>query len=209
MTKKGWVARIAAAQRKTTCWKNGVEFDRIRYGYEEDDWGANDHPCGDCAVVKGEYHVPGCDIERCPSCGGQMIGCECSSSKTPKKPARPFSKREQAIVEARRLFQWRHLGFTENGTSIFEVSNNSPMVLPYLSIGVQGKGGTKLVGGAWLNVSAVVPGQTGKVEHHCYKEMLAPEEHEFFNTPDPTPETRDRFWEFKKISPGVADHGNA
>ena len=74
------------------------------------------------------------------------------------------------------------------------------MVLPYLSIGVQGKGGSKLIGGAWLNVSTILPGQTGKVEHQCYKEMLAAVEHEFFDTPEPTPETRDLLWEFEKIS---------
>lgn len=199
---KGWTARVAAAQRKTTCRKNGKEFERVRYGNEEDDWGANNHPCGDCGVEKGEFHVPGCDVERCPSCSGQMIGCDCSSSKKPKKPPKPFSKKELEIVESRKLFQWRHIGFAENGNSIFEVSNGSAMTLPYISIGVQGKGGTKLVGGAWLNVSAICPGQTGKVEHQCYKEMLSPEEHEFFNKPDPTPETRDRFWEFKRMSSG-------
>ena len=197
---KNWTARVAAAQRKTTCWKNGKEFERIRYGNEEDEWGANNHPCGDCGVEKGAFHVPGCDVERCPSCSGQMIGCDCWPSRKPRKPPKPFSKRELGIVEARKLFQWRYLGFAENGNSLFEVSNGSAMTLPYLSIGVQGKGGTKLVGGAWLNVSAIGPGQTGKVEHQCYKEMLAPEEHEFFHEPDPTPETRDRFWEFERIS---------
>jgi hypothetical protein len=129
-----------------------------------------------------------------------MIGCECSSSKKPKKPAKPFSKKELDIVDAHKLFRWKHIGFAANGNAIFEVSNNSQMNLPYLSIGVQGVGGSKLIGGAWLNVSAIASGQSGKVEHQCYKELLSPAEQEFFNTPDPTPETRDRFWEFNRLT---------
>jgi len=139
-----------------------------------------------------------------------MISCECSSSKKPKKPAKPFSKRELGIVEARKLFQWKHIGFTANGNAIFEVSNNSQTILPYLSIGVQGLGGSKLIGGAWLNVSAIGPGESARVEHQCYKELLSPAEQEFFNTPDPTPETRDSFWEFNRLSTHlITKRGNA
>ena len=35
--------------------------------------------CHDCNIVnkKGNLHHYGCDMERCPSCKGQLLGCEC------------------------------------------------------------------------------------------------------------------------------------
>jgi hypothetical protein len=73
-----WPERIEQAQLETTCLPDGVEMPRVRYGAEEDDWGADRQPCHDCAVIKGEVHVFGCDVELCPKCGGQMLGCDCS-----------------------------------------------------------------------------------------------------------------------------------
>jgi hypothetical protein len=31
--------------------------------------------CPDCFVKEGGIHHPGCDQEKCPKCGNQMIGC--------------------------------------------------------------------------------------------------------------------------------------
>jgi hypothetical protein len=33
--------------------------------------------CHDCNVLVGGYHHGGCDMEVCPRCGDQMIGCDC------------------------------------------------------------------------------------------------------------------------------------
>ena len=33
--------------------------------------------CHDCGISEGEIHGYGCDMERCPFCGGQLISCNC------------------------------------------------------------------------------------------------------------------------------------
>ena len=33
--------------------------------------------CHDCGIKHGNYHHFGCDVERCPRCGDQLISCDC------------------------------------------------------------------------------------------------------------------------------------
>lgn len=42
------------------------------------DNGDADQRCHDCNVKSGGYHHPGCDVERCPQCRGQLISCSCT-----------------------------------------------------------------------------------------------------------------------------------
>ena len=58
---------------------NGKKFKRIKVGdpgdfFEGDPQGTR---CGDCGAMVGYFHHWGCDCERCPSCGEQLIGCDC------------------------------------------------------------------------------------------------------------------------------------
>ena len=76
---EGWPEEIKKAQLKTTHNINGKLYNRVRYGEEKEDWNADKMPCHDCRVIKGQFHVVGCDVEQCPVCGGQAISCECKN----------------------------------------------------------------------------------------------------------------------------------
>ncbi len=110
---------------------------------------------------------------------------------------KPFTTKEQAIVEARRQFSWRVIGFDDNGDATIEVRNNSKLVLPYLSVGVRAKDNT-LEGGAWLDVSGIQPGEEGIIKREIYKKLIKPDNTEVYSLPDPLPEDRERYWEFRK-----------
>jgi hypothetical protein len=59
----------------------GKVLPRVRFGAESEDWGAERGPCHDCGATKGQFHAVGCDVERCPACGGQSIYSECEHAQ--------------------------------------------------------------------------------------------------------------------------------
>ncbi len=71
-----WPAKILWSQTKKYYRVFGQNVPRIAYGSRREGFRASGY-CHDCSAIPGEFHVPGCDMERCPSCGGQAIVCGC------------------------------------------------------------------------------------------------------------------------------------
>jgi len=75
---------ILQEQANTHITIDDVQYRRIRYGdleeYDNFDIGSTPYfnqPCHDCLVIKGQVHLLGCDMERCPKCGRQLLGDDC------------------------------------------------------------------------------------------------------------------------------------
>lgn len=58
---------------------NGVQYVPIPYGKEETriEFSIYSTRCHDCNVAIGGVHHVGCDVEECPACHEQLIGCDC------------------------------------------------------------------------------------------------------------------------------------
>jgi hypothetical protein len=61
---------------------DGKTYERIAYGAEGWPEPTAD-PCHDCGQPKGSLHVYSCDMEACPVCRQQFIGCEHWPGATP------------------------------------------------------------------------------------------------------------------------------
>lgn len=60
--------------------------------------------CPDCVAKPGDLHEIGCDVERCPDCGGQYISCHCKEWDTPT-PRLPWTGEWPGVAECRE-FGW-------------------------------------------------------------------------------------------------------
>lgn len=58
---------------------HGQNYDLIPYGAERFELPSDPEydRCGDCGVKRGGFHHVNCDMEECPRCHEQLIGCEC------------------------------------------------------------------------------------------------------------------------------------
>lgn len=65
---------IRCAGNKVVVFPDKTKLPSLKYAPTPED---PEQLCPDCNVKPGEAHHPGCDMERCPKCKGQLITCGC------------------------------------------------------------------------------------------------------------------------------------
>ena len=74
---------VIGGECKLECFEcDGKTYARIPAGFDGDGDVMMDEKeiCHDCNAGFGKYHHLGCDMEYCPVCGRQLLGCECNIS---------------------------------------------------------------------------------------------------------------------------------
>ena len=70
--------------KTTSCDKPFLEINGREYKRNTTYFDVNKR-CHDCGILnkKGNVHHLGCDMEICPACKDQLIGCDCEKSNEP------------------------------------------------------------------------------------------------------------------------------
>lgn len=74
-----WCNQEMRDSKTITCRaNNAIEYaDGTRSASTSYHFDEKDGRCHDCNIEHGGKHHPGCDVERCPKCEGQLISCNC------------------------------------------------------------------------------------------------------------------------------------
>ena len=79
--------------------------------------------CGDCGVGADKYHHDGCDLERCPRCKEQAIGCGCPFTK---KELEYNEKHGMSLEQASKMLEYSYKiqGLPEFEKNLAELKKN-------------------------------------------------------------------------------------
>ena len=109
--------------------------ERIRSRVDQEEI-RTDRRCPDCAVEVGEFHLPGCDIERCPRCAGQSISCECSRGEEDDEGEEIDAAREETVtrsrIQARSIVNYGIIAVPEGTVHATHYEGAPPVILPQL-----------------------------------------------------------------------------
>ena len=85
----------------------GKLYNPVKVG-DDGDWyaGEPNSRCGDCGHKYGEIHMEGCDIERCPACGRQMLSCDCGPVYTVEDDADEQTLEELKAEQRKEQMRW-------------------------------------------------------------------------------------------------------